>query len=181
MHPWGSVGCRSGSKAGVVVENAIEHVGGFPRRPGNDLGGKVPITEAPGIPDGQRQCRFPEGPPESAAIVVQNLLPAGGNEVGWDIVRQGFDFAAVKTANEVECPEPILLSGIGGVAGATHQVGHRVVVGLDQVVEQTLATIDQEADCGACLSENAARHGRRTAEQADAGPDGDSRLDRAVR
>jgi hypothetical protein len=56
---------------------------------------------------------FPEGPPESATIIAQNLLPAGGNEVGRSIVRQSLDFAAVETADDVECAEQIRLSAIG--------------------------------------------------------------------
>jgi hypothetical protein len=34
----------------------------------------------------------------------------------------------------------------GGVAGAAHQTGHVVVVGLRHIVEQTLAPVEQEAD-----------------------------------
>ena len=197
--------------------------------------GQMQIAGAQCVPDRQRERCFPDRTPQPAAVVPQELAPAGGDKVGRRILGQDLDLASIEAAGQIDRPQqpalpgvgderqgqegrqgfaqirvagedgidhttavmdrgrpagddggaqavgadavaqaghgflvvagehrlagvdqrqqPVLSGptqalglGVGGVPGAAHQAGHVRVVGLDQVVEQPLAPVEQKAD-----------------------------------
>ena len=61
--------------------------------------GKVEVTGSQCVTDGHCQCGFPERAPKLTAIVTERLLPARGNEIRRDIVRQRLDRSSIEAAD----------------------------------------------------------------------------------
>ena len=113
MFPWlfGQAEIGIAGRAGTRPQTLVQH-----QRPEPGVlaaAGQGEVAGAQRIADGHRQCGFPERAPELAAIIPQRLLPAGRNEVGRRIVREGLDHTLVEATNHIECGQQIIPSRVG--------------------------------------------------------------------
>ena len=65
------------------------------------------------IADSQRKCCFPERAPKLTAVVAQRFLPARGDEIRRNVLRQGLDGSLVEAADHIERSQQIIPPRVG--------------------------------------------------------------------
>ena len=134
------VGARPGGRPQPLVQN---------QRPEPGMAaavGQMQIAGPQCVPDRQRERRFPDRTPQPAAVVPQDLSPAGGDEVGRRILGQDLDLALIEAADQVDRPQQPVLSGVGDESQGQEgwQGFAQIRVAGEDGVDHTTAVMDRD-------------------------------------
>ena len=110
--PLGQTEIGVGAGPGARPQPLVEH-----QRPEPGMApavGQMKVARAQRVANRQGERGFPDRSAQPAVVVAQHFAPAGRDEAGRRVLRQGPDRAVIELADQVDGPQQVIPSGIRG-------------------------------------------------------------------